>query len=285
MTAQVELDHYDDEYADIAFEDPADPVALGSLWTENPWAPFNRDLLRLLGDLRGKTVLLVGNGVGLKELHLLTREPARLIYSDLSPAAVDAVRRQTAALGAANLELRPVDALEMPFADGEIDVIYGYAFAHHLPDLPRFQEARRVLAPGGRAVFMDNAEVPLWQRLKTGLLRPLMRASRRVNPISDADVQVSEAGWYSAEELERAIREAGCLPFHERSGLLHYLAVRAMQILHRPQRSWADGRPRFRHARLLRTLDRVDRRLTRSRTLAASQIRLVWGFDAPVVRP
>jgi SAM-dependent methyltransferase len=278
----VEVEHYDSEYADVTFEDPVDPIALGSLWTENPWAPFNSELLRLIGDLRGKTVLLLGNGVGLKELHLLAREPARLIYSDLSPAAVDAVRRQTESLGASNLELRPVDALEMPFADGEIDVVYGYAFAHHLPDLPRFlAETRRVLAPGGRAIFMDNAEVPLWQHLKTGLLRPLMRASRAINPISDADVQVSEVGWYSAEALESAVRDAGCTPFQHRSGLLHYLAVRVMQILQRPQRTWVDGRPRFRHARLLRALDRVDSQLARTRLFAANRIRLVWGFDVP----
>ena len=41
-----------------------------------------------LGDLRGRTVLLLGNGESYAELYLLTQEPRAIIYSDLSPVGL-----------------------------------------------------------------------------------------------------------------------------------------------------------------------------------------------------
>jgi len=278
----TEADHYDAEYRGTALTDPADPQALGAMWHANPYAPFNRDLLRLLGPLEGKTILLLGNGVKLKELHLLTQRPARLIFTDLSPQAVERVRSATAELDYPALEFKVVDALAMPFEDGEIDVVYGYAFAHHLPDLPKFlAEVKRVLRPGGRAVFMDNAEVPLWQKLKTGLLRPLMHASHRINPISEADRVVTEEGWYSADELAGLLGDLGVRPLIARSGLTHYVVVRALQTFQWRQRQWVGGRVRFRLRRILWAFHRFDRLLARSPRLARNQIRLVWGFELP----
>src|SRR4051794_3484996 len=113
-----------------------------------------------MGDLAGKDVLLVGNGTSRKELAFLDQHPRRLIYSDLSPIAVRSVK---ATISHPALTFACIDANALPFPDRSLDVVYGYAFVHHLADPTRFlHEAARVLRPGGRAVFMDNRRSPVY---------------------------------------------------------------------------------------------------------------------------
>jgi SAM-dependent methyltransferase len=190
--------YYDSYYADRA---PASPVALDLATLAPRWRgasapPERRTALRRLGDLGGKTVLLLGNGESYPELYFLTAGPRLLIYSDLSPIGLRNIRD--------GFDLDPygerllfaaIDACDLPLLDGSIDRIWGFAFAHHMADLDRFlAEAARVLRPGGRCVFMDNAYSPLWQRLKRGPLIPLMRLSHRREPRSPEDVRETLSG-------------------------------------------------------------------------------------------
>ena len=48
-----------------------------------------------------------------------------------------------------------VDARSLPFKDGQFDLIVGDAMLHHIDFLkPALFEARRCLAPGGKAIFV-----------------------------------------------------------------------------------------------------------------------------------
>jgi LSD1 subclass zinc finger protein len=286
-----EADHFDAEYAGVRIGDPADPDALGQLWTSYPNAPFNRALLQRIGDVEDATVVLLGNGTLVKELHLLTRRPRALVFSDLSVAAMRAVRDHVAAADREQvLHFAAIDAQQLPFADASVDVVYGYAFVHHLPDVDRFlAEVARVLAPGGRAVFMDNAMAPLWQAAKVRVLRPLMDLAHRRNPISQEDLRVTLEGGFGVEDFAARIRAVGGEPFFERSGFVHYLATRASDIFLSPdsrarlsRRRWERRGGGWRlvvpHGRLLRTLQRIDDRLTRVPLVERNQMRLVWGF-------
>jgi SAM-dependent methyltransferase len=84
----------------------------------------------------------------------LARAGATVTAFDLSPGYVAETRRRAAANG---VRVRGVvaDGEHLPFPAGSFDAVWGNAILHHL-DLDRAAaELRRVLAPGGVAVFCE----------------------------------------------------------------------------------------------------------------------------------
>lgn len=246
---------------------------------QSRYYPMNAAVLRRVGTVRGKAVVLLGNGTSEKELMFLDQDPALLVYSDLSPAALRLVRKRRFPEGRRSLVFATIDAQHLPFADESVDLIYGYAFVHHLPDVDAFlSEVARVLRPGGRSVFMDHAYSPLWQGAKRTLLRPLMRYFHRLEQPSPEDLRFTLAGGFREHHLSGRICELGCEPWFERSGFIHYLFTRASERLP-PQKAW---RALVRKNALLETLIRLDKLLARAPAMERNQIVLVWGFDKPV---
>jgi SAM-dependent methyltransferase len=292
---RLESEHFDQEYQEQTIREPRSLEALGQLWTDYPNAPMNRSMLERIGSVKGSTILLLGNGVLVKELYLLTQDPAALVFSDLSIEAVRTVRDYFGIDDDDNaMFFAAIDAQQLPFDDESVDIVYGYYFVHHLPDTDRFlAEVARVLRPGGKAVFLDNAMSPLWQKAKLGVLHPLMNAAHRYNPISEEDMRVTLGGGFDVKDFDRRIRNVGGDPFFDRSGFVHYFATRASDIFmgeksrfHLGRREWIpDGAGGWRlvapHRRLLRVLIRIDSRLERLRVVRENQIRLVWGFTMP----
>lgn len=81
-----------------------------------------------------------------------------VVAYDLSPDMLRAVAATAASKGLANIETRqgPVEAL--PFADASFDMVASRYSAHHWRGFDAaLKEARRVLRPGGVAVFADIA--------------------------------------------------------------------------------------------------------------------------------
>jgi SAM-dependent methyltransferase len=272
--------YYDGVYAGYV---PANSVelqlaTLGPRW-HGPEAPPERQAAwRRLGDLSRKTVLLLGNGDSYPELYLLTARPAVLIYSDLSPAGLRNIRDGYTLQGyEEHLLFAAIEACDLPMFDGTVDVICGFAFAHHIADLDAFlAETARVLRPGGRAVFVDNAYSPLWQRLKLGVLQPLMRISHEREPRSPEDVRETLAGGFREDDLARRITAVGGRPWFERQALLQYMWHRASVSLF-PEEL---GRL-HRRAGITSTLTHIDERLARFAPVRRHFIRLIWGFDKP----
>jgi SAM-dependent methyltransferase len=233
-----------------------------------------------MGELRDRRVLLIGNGGSAKELFLLTFEPRMLVLSDLSPQGVRAaVRGLDPGKHGHRLCCAAMDALNLPVRSGSVDVLYGNAIVHHLPDLERFfAEVARVLAPRGRAVFMDDAYSPAWQAAKLSVLRPLMRLSHRRELRSPEDQRATLEGGFRDEDLSRQIRAVGCEPFFERHDLLFYVWTRAAMTL-APARF---RRPLMESVWVARLLTRVDSWLAASsEAVQRNQVRLVWGMLAP----
>ena len=112
-----------------------------------------RPAFDLLGDVRGKAVLDYGCGHGMASV-VLARRGARVTGFDLSPGYVAEARRRALA-NEVTPEFRQADAENLPFADRSFDAVWGCAILHHL-DLRRAgAELRRVLRPGGVAVFCE----------------------------------------------------------------------------------------------------------------------------------
>ncbi|MER8499351.1 class I SAM-dependent methyltransferase [Mesorhizobium sp. M1142] len=120
---------------------------------------FREFMLRLARLQRGEAVLDVACGTG-----TLAISARRLVGPGGSVAGIDAsaemIERARAKAIRAGLDLDLVNATaqEIPFPDGHFDVVIGTLMLHHLSYPVRstfFQEARRVLKPGGRLLLID----------------------------------------------------------------------------------------------------------------------------------
>lgn len=116
-------------------------------------------LFTLMGDLKGRRVLVVGCGDDSTTV-LLALKGADVWAFDLSEEAVRLQRKMAAANGVEDrVRLLVCAAEEFPFADHSFDLIVGVAILHHIPDhlaaLP--PRLARALAPGGRALFVDRS--------------------------------------------------------------------------------------------------------------------------------
>jgi len=118
-----------------------------------------------LGDLHGLRVLDFGCGHGMAAV-VLARAGAHVTAFDLSHGYV-AEARQRAVSNEVAIDIVQADGERLPFADGSFDRIWGNAVLHHLDMTIAAQELRRVLRPGGIAVFCEPwGENPLlnWAR-------------------------------------------------------------------------------------------------------------------------
>jgi SAM-dependent methyltransferase len=94
----------------------------------------------------------------------LAPHTGEVVAYDLSQEMLAAVAAEAKRRGLANLVTRQGTVEALPFADGSFDFVATRYSAHHWHDVPRaLGEARRVLKPGGRALFMDVVapEAPL----------------------------------------------------------------------------------------------------------------------------
>lgn len=103
----------------------------------------------LLGDLGGRTVLDAGCGGG-RAVAELAERGARAVGVDRDPDMIAAARERWPAN-----EFQVGDAGELPLETGSVDGYRADKVLHLLDDPARaVAEARRVLAPGGRAVLL-----------------------------------------------------------------------------------------------------------------------------------
>ena len=109
----------------------------------------------LVGVRAGAAALDLGCGGGHLAFALapLTR---RVVAYDLSVAMLEAVAAEAGRRGLANVETRQGSVEALPWADGFFDIVASRYSAHHWRDAAvGLREARRVLKPGGLAVFAD----------------------------------------------------------------------------------------------------------------------------------
>ncbi len=151
-----------------------------------------------LASLReGETVIDLGSGAGF-DCFLAAREVGqrgRVIGVDMTPEMLDKARQNARKGGYANVEFRLGEIENLPIADNIADIIISNCVINLSPDKERvFQEAFRVLKPGGRLMVSDIV-----------LLKPLpdfVKASivAYIGCVSGADLR---------QDYLKAIRDAG----------------------------------------------------------------------------
>lgn len=102
----------------------------------------------------GQKLLEVGVGAGTDFIQWV-RAGTRAHGVDLTPAAVEHVRRRLEVYGLEAEDVRVADAETLPFDDGSFDIVYSWGVIHHSPDTERaLGEIVRVTRPGGTCKVM-----------------------------------------------------------------------------------------------------------------------------------
>lgn len=129
-------EHYDTGLGPVIFAGPADVAA------------------RLAASHRPSRVLETAAGTGIVTRRVRDMLPAEsvVVATDLNAAMLEISRGKFRA--GENVTFHAVDATDLPFADGEFDVVLCQFGVMFFPDKDKaYREARRVLAPGGHYIF------------------------------------------------------------------------------------------------------------------------------------
>ena len=152
-------------------------------------------LLRLVDfdAYRGKRVLEVGCGAG-TDLARFARGGATVTGVDLSASAIELARQNFAQQGLTGT-FEEADGEQLPFESDTFDLVYAHGVVQYTPDGERLvDECRRVLKPGGEAIFQVYNRVS-W----LNALSKLMKV-----PLEHEDAPVLRK--YSAAEFRGMLR-------------------------------------------------------------------------------
>ncbi len=171
-----------------------------------------RPALARLGKLRGQAVLDYGCGHGMAAV-VLARGGARVTAFDLSRGYLAEATARAAANGV-RVDFVQADGERLPFADAAFDGVWGNAVLHHLDLAKAGRELRRVLRPGGVAVFCEpwgenvllnlaRRWLPYPGKRRTRDEQPLRR--RQLRPLFDLFGRVELHGYQLLAMVRRAL--------------------------------------------------------------------------------
>jgi SAM-dependent methyltransferase len=151
---------------------------------ETSYHTVRRWIWRALGEFRrnaeitdfydpaGKVVLDYGCGPGYLTSYLFEHGALEVTGIDVSEGEIEQARASAAREGFADRSsFLAVDAHATGLAENSFDLIVGSSILHHLDLRVALEEIKRILRPGGRAVFLE----PMWHN-------PLLRVGRALTP-------------------------------------------------------------------------------------------------------
>ncbi len=161
------------------------------VFAEDDWLDHEtwvRPAFGRLGHVGGLRVLDLGCGHGMAAV-VLARRGARVTALELSAGYLAEARRRAAVNGVL-VDFVQADAERLPFADGSFDRVWGNAVLHHLDLRVAGRELRRVLAPGGVAVFCEPwGENPLLEWARRRLPYPGKERTPDERPLRRRDLR------------------------------------------------------------------------------------------------
>jgi SAM-dependent methyltransferase len=99
-----------------------------------------------------------GTGIEVRALRRLTEPGTTIVGVDHSRELIEVARRLTAQEGASDkVTYATADAHDLPYADGEFDIVTMHTLISHVDDpVQVLREARRVVRPGGTVAIFDG---------------------------------------------------------------------------------------------------------------------------------
>ena len=131
------------------------------------WGDARKEMMAMLGDVRGKRVLDYGCGSGNLGIYLAL-QGARVSGFDLSPEGIKVAQRGAAQYGL-GADFQVMDAEALTYSDESFDLVAGFGVLHHVIKYPGAStQLLRVMRQGARALFHET----LWDN-------PLINVARR----------------------------------------------------------------------------------------------------------
>jgi 2-polyprenyl-3-methyl-5-hydroxy-6-metoxy-1,4-benzoquinol methylase len=159
-------------------------------------------MFQLIGDVRGKRVLCFGCGDS-NATVLLALKGAEVWAFDLSEQALRIQQLMARANGVErSVHLVCAAAEQVPFARTSIDLVFGTAILHHVPDSldAVAREVKWLLKPGGQALFAEPIAYSL-----------VLQKIRRITPV---ETNLSPG--------ERQLSQKDMQPFHDQFRIQTY---------------------------------------------------------------
>jgi SAM-dependent methyltransferase len=152
---------------------------------------------------RDRAVLEVGCGAAV-DLARFARGGATVTGVDVAASAIDLAKANFAQQGLQG-DFRVADGEHLPFADGTFDLVYAHGVVQYTPDPKRLvDECRRVLKPGGQAIFqvynrvswlnalsqvmkvgLEHEDAPVLMKFSIGEFRRLVNGFREVRIVPE----------------------------------------------------------------------------------------------------
>jgi SAM-dependent methyltransferase len=142
-------------------------------------------------DCSGKKVLEYGCGLGSLAAGLASRG-ALVAAIDISQFAIDQARENAREKGLI-INFQVMDAEHLLFEENSFDLVCGTSILHHLDLTQGMHEIRKVLKPGGRAVFIEPlGHNPIVNAFRA--LTPRLR-SKDEHPLKNDDLKSLQQGF------------------------------------------------------------------------------------------
>ena len=131
-----------------------------------------------------------------------------VVASDVAPGMLEQAKKIAAEREISNVEFRIVDALDIPYEDGSLDLVTCRTAPHHFRDIPLFlREVYRVLCVGGVFLLSDTTtsedpELAAWhQRVEA------LRDTSHVNAPSPPEWRrlIAEAGFRNVVDVSTSV--------------------------------------------------------------------------------
>jgi SAM-dependent methyltransferase len=168
---------------------------------------------------------------------VLARRGAEVTAFDLSGGYLTEARRRSEANGV-TIRFVQADGERLPFPDGSFDRVWGNAVLHHLDVVVAGRELRRILRPGGVAVFCEPWGQNALLRFARGRLRYAGKGrTRDEEPLRLADIRclwqifprVEMRGFQLLSMARRVLRPGRLLRWLEKSDRLLLARAPALQ--------------------------------------------------------
>jgi SAM-dependent methyltransferase len=164
-------------------------------------------------DPAGKVVLDYGCGPGYLTKYLIENGATHVTGIDVSEGEIEQARERARDDGLTDKsDFLVADAHATGFPDDSFDLIVGDSILHHLDLRVALEELRRILRPGGRAVFME----PMWHNPILRLGRALTPSARTPDehPLTTADWEMCAEVFDNFHHYEREFLTIPLMPLN-----------------------------------------------------------------------